>query len=211
MTVLPGAADERLRAGCARMHLQLEGAQHDQLLALIALLHRWSRAFNLTAVRDPEQMVGYHLLDSLAVRPFLRGERILDVGTGAGFPGLPLAIVEPDRRFVLLDGNGKKVRFVRQAVLELEIHNVDVIQTRIETYECREKFATITARAFAPLSRIVDLTKPCLDSAGVLLALKSRETRAELETLPDSATRTLVHRLDVPYVNGERTVIEIEL
>lgn len=200
----------RLSDGINRLKLIVTNDDQQRLLALINLLKRWSKAYNLTAVRDPVRMVPYHLLDSLAVAPYLRGERVLDVGTGAGFPGLPLAIVQPDRHFVLLDSNGKKIRFVRQAVMELGIRNVNAVQARIETYESGQKFATILARAFASLPDILRLTGPLLDQPGVLLALKSRQAGDELKTLDKRPESARLHRLDVPFLDGERTLIEIE-
>jgi len=201
---------QRLSDGIERLNLSIPDDDQQRLLALIELLKRWSKAYNLTAVRDPDRMVPYHLLDSLAVAPYLRGERILDVGTGAGFPGLPLAIIQPDRQFVLLDSNGKKIRFVRQAVMELGLHNVEAVQARIETYESGQKFATILARAFASLPDILRLTGPLLDRPGVLLALKSRQAGDELNTLDKRPESARLHRLDVPFLDGERTLIEIE-
>lgn len=201
----------RLAEGIERLGLTADRRQQGQMLELITLLARWGRAYNLTAVRDPLAMVARHLLDSLALAPFIRGEPVLDVGTGAGFPGLPLAILMPERRFVLLDGIGKKVRFVRQAVMELELENVEAVQARIESYTCTEKFATIVTRAFASLPRILQLTQPLLARPGVLLAPKGRQVEAELNgpALPHSELR--LHRLQVPFLEGERTLVEVRL
>jgi 16S rRNA (guanine527-N7)-methyltransferase len=201
---------QMLDKGARQLGASLSRQQAEQLLGLLSLLVRWSKAFNLTAVRDPLRMVPYHVLDSLAVAPFLRGERLLDVGTGAGFPGLPLAICNPQRHFVLLDSNGKKVRFVRQAVMELGLANVEVEQARIEAYQSTLKFDTIMCRAFASLPTILGLTEPLLGRPGYLLALKSRKVDVELEQLPDAPGRMMLHRLQIPYLNGDRSVVEIE-
>ena len=201
----------RLAEGVEALGIPADRRQQERMLALIALLQRWGRAYNLTAVRDPLRMVSHHLLDSLALSPFLRGERVLDVGTGAGFPGLPLAILAPQRHFVLLDGNGKKVRFVRQAVMELGLGNVEAVQARIESYTSGQKFATIVTRAFAPLPKILQLTQPLLARPGVLLAPKGRQVVAELTGLALSEGGLHLHRLRVPFVEGERALVEVRL
>jgi 16S rRNA (guanine527-N7)-methyltransferase len=205
-----GPLHERLLLGCARLGQTLEPRQVQRLVELVLLLERWGRAFNLTAIRDPLDMVSHHLLDSLALAPLLRGERVLDVGTGAGFPGLPLAIAQPRRRFTLLDSNGKKVRFVRQAVLELQLANVEVAQSRIESYKCPQKFDTITARAFASLPEMLAMARPLLASPGLLLAPKSRRAGDEVGQLGADAGRCRVHPLEVPFIDRERAVVEIE-
>jgi 16S rRNA (guanine527-N7)-methyltransferase len=201
----------RLAEGVERLGVSASARQQGKMLELIALLERWGRAYNLTAVRDPLRMVSHHLLDSLVLAPFIRGARVLDVGTGAGFPGLPLAILTPERHFVLLDSNGKKVRFVRQAVMELGLDNVEVVQARIESYTSREKFATIVTRAFASLPRILQMTHPLLARPGVLLAPKGRQVEAELDGLSLPQGELRLHRLRVPFLEGERTLVEIRL
>jgi len=154
-----------------------------RLERLLRLLDKWNRAFNLTAVRDLEEMVARHILDSLSVRPFLYGSSVLDVGTGAGFPGLPLAILEPERRFCLLDSGGKKVRFVRHAVAELQIDNVAVIQARVEKYAPEELFDTVMCRAFASIGKFVGLCGGLAGAGGRLLAMKGRFPDDELGSL----------------------------
>ncbi len=200
-----------LAQGSRQLGLDLRPHQSEQLLQLIALLARWNRAFNLTAVRDPLKMLPHHLLDSLALAPYVQGERVLDVGTGPGFPGLPLAILQPQRRFVLLDSNGKKVRFVRQAVMELGLENVQAVQSRIESYRSGEKFATILARAFASLPDIVRLVSPLLLPDGVLLAAKSRRAGEEMQELNAPSGELRRHRLQVPFLDAERTLVEFRL
>jgi 16S rRNA (guanine527-N7)-methyltransferase len=204
-----------LENGLAALGIEASETQRGRLLAFVALLARWSRAYNLTAVRDPAEMVPRHLLDGLAVLPLLRRGPVLDVGTGAGLPGLPLAIMRPELDFTLLDSNGKKVRFVRQAVLELGLGNVAPVQSRIETYRPRVNFATITARAVASLAELTERCAPLLGPGGVLLALKSREPEAEIARLVAAAPSGVVgdaiavHRLQVPGLDAERCVIEV--
>ena len=196
----------RLDEGLGRMDLDLAADTRAQLLALVDLLAHWNRAYNLTAVRDPLEMIGRHLLDSLAALPYLRGPRLLDLGTGAGLPGLPLAICRPHLRWVLLDANGKKIRFVRQAMLELGLDNVEPVQGRIQSYRPKQKFATITARACAALADLTEMAGPHLAPGGVLLAFKGRKATAELT---ESGLRGEVHCIQVPFVEGARAILEI--
>jgi 16S rRNA (guanine527-N7)-methyltransferase len=211
----PAAPGARLDAGLAALGIDASDAQRGRLLALVALLARWNRAYNLTAVRDPADMVPRHLLDSLAVLPWVRRGPVLDVGTGPGLPGLPLAIMRPELDFTLLDSNGKKVRFVRQAVLELGLGNVTPVQARMRTYRPRVNFATITARAVAPLAELCADCAPLTAPGGVMLALKGREPDAEVAALAAATpprvrgAAVTVHRLRVPMLDAERCVIEV--
>jgi 16S rRNA (guanine527-N7)-methyltransferase len=183
----PGELRALLDAGLAAMggeSAALDAASRDTLVEYIGLLTRWNRAFNLTAVRDPRAMVPRHLLDSLAVLPWVTRGPVLDLGTGAGLPGIPLAVVRPGLAFTLLDSNGKKTRFVRQAVLELGLANVEVVQSRLEAYRPPHKFATIVARALAALPQLIAGARPLAGADGRLLALKgvlSGDERAALE------------------------------
>ena len=201
----------RLAEGLDRLGVSADPSQQGRLLELIALLERWGRTYNLTAVRDPLRMVSHHLLDSLALTPFIRGARVLDVGTGAGFPGLPLAILTPQCHFVLLDSNGKKVRFVRHAVMELGLDHVEVVQARIESYTSRRKFDTIVTRAFASLPKILQMAQPLLARPGVLLAPKGRRVEVELDGFSPRQGELRLQRLPVPFLEGERALVEIRL
>jgi len=154
-----------------------------RLEALLDELERWNRKVNLTAVRDREQMVTLHLQDSLAARPLLEGGEILDVGTGPGFPGLPLAIVEPERKFTLLDSNNKKVMFVQHAASLLGLDNVTVVKARAEDYAPGHRFDTVIARALAALPRLVEIAGHHVREDGVFVALKGRYPAEELEEL----------------------------
>jgi len=150
---------------------------------LLNELERWNRRFNLTAVRDPQEMVTAHIVDSLVARPFLEGTAILDVGTGAGFPGLPLAIVEPDREFTLLDSNNKKIMFVQHVTGLLELDNVTAVKGRSEDYAPGHRFDTVIARALATLPRLVEIAGHHVGEDGVFVALKGRYPAEELEEI----------------------------
>lgn len=158
-------------------------AQADKLAHLVEELARWNRRINLTAIRDERDMVPAHVLDSLVAVPLLHGMRILDVGTGGGFPGLPLAIVQPERQFTLLDSNGKKISFVQHMIGELGLRNVEAVKSRVESYRTGEGFDTVIARAFAALPKMLELTRHLVGKTGVLLALKGKYPAAELEEL----------------------------
>jgi 16S rRNA (guanine527-N7)-methyltransferase len=176
---------ELLAQGLSELGLALTAARQTTLLAYIGLLAKWNRAYNLTAVRDPAAMVTRHLLDSLTVLPLLRGHRVLDVGTGAGLPGIPLAIARPDIAFTLLDANGKKIRFVRQAVLDLGLANVTPVQSRVEDYAPAEPFDRIVSRAFASLADMLDATGHLLAPGGTWIAMKGPAERDERSALPE--------------------------
>jgi 16S rRNA (guanine527-N7)-methyltransferase len=190
------------------MQCALDGDQQSALLGYLALLEKWNKVYNLTAVRDPAQMVPQHLLDALSIRPYLHGERILDVGTGAGLPGIPLAIAEPQREFVLLDSALKRTRFVTQAVAELGLKNVEVVQARIEDYQPTALFDTITSRAFTATGDFVAATGHLLADNGRLLAMKGKLPEQEINSLPDQWVCE-VHKLAVPGVIGERHILLI--
>jgi 16S rRNA (guanine527-N7)-methyltransferase len=187
MVFEPQELRARLDAGLREMppgiSEPLDEAARDKLIQYLLLLGRWNRAYNLTAVRDPREQVARHLLDSLAVLPWVSRGPVLDVGTGAGLPGIPLAIARPALAFSLLDSNGKKVRFVRQAVVELGLSNVQAIQIRLEAYRPERKFATIVARALASLPNLCASVAGLVADDGRLLALKGRQAEEELLAL----------------------------
>ncbi|WP_426415515.1 16S rRNA (guanine(527)-N(7))-methyltransferase RsmG [Aestuariirhabdus sp. LZHN29] len=199
-----------LALGITRLKLDIDESKQLALLEYLRLLAKWNRAYNLTAVRNIEDMLPRHLLDSLSVSPYLTGQRVLDVGTGPGLPGIPLSITYPDRQFTLLDSNGKKTRFLHQAVVELGLANIQVCQSRIEAFSSAEPFDAILSRAFSTLS---DMVKGCYDQCaggGHFLAMKGVYPHQELEQLlqyyPQLEVEA-VHPLDVPNSEGERHLV----
>ena len=198
-----------LTAGIAALDQALDPDQVSTLLRLLDELERWNRKVNLTAVRDRAAMLTLHLLDSLAVRPWLGGGRVLDVGTGAGFPGLPLAIAEPEQDFVLLDSNNKKIQFVRHAALTLGLGNVSAVKARAEDYAPGERFDTVIARAVAELATLVNLAGHHVGEGGVFVALKGRYPAEELDSLPDP-WEARVQELSVPGLDeGSRHLVQM--
>lgn len=198
---------EALAEGLKALGQSLDDRQAASMLRLLDELERWNRKFNLTAIRDRGDMLTLHLLDSLAVRPYLDGRTVLDVGTGAGFPGLPLAIAEPDRSFVLLDSSNKKIQFVRHAALKLGLDNVEAARSRAEDFAPGEGFDTVIARAVAELAELARLAGHLVGEGGVFVALKGRYPAEELDQLPDS-WEPHVHELPVPGLeSGSRHAV----
>ncbi|MDD5578490.1 MAG: 16S rRNA (guanine(527)-N(7))-methyltransferase RsmG [Methylobacter sp.] len=198
---------EILVSGIHSINLNIPEDKIELLLAFIKLIEKWNKAYNLTAVRDSEEMVRLHLLDSLTIIPYIEGKHVIDIGTGAGLPGIPLAICLPETRFTLLDSNAKKTRFVQQAVLELKLNNVEVCHNRVEKYHPEKNFNTVITRAFAGLSDIVELTGHLLTKGGILLAMKGRRPDAELEQISEMKT---VIPVRVPGIEAERCLIRIQ-
>ena len=198
---------QRLCAGLAALPLELPDAAIATLLAYVGLLARWNATYNLSAVRDPVEMVTRHLLDSLSIVPLVRGASLADLGSGAGLPGIPLAIVAPERRVSVVDSNGKKTRFLRAAVRELGLANVTVVERRLEavpgTFDC------ITARAFASLADMLGWGGHLLAPGGVWLALKGRFPQDELAAVPAGFVIDTVLPLRVPGLDAERHAVII--
>ncbi|MEZ5534722.1 MAG: 16S rRNA (guanine(527)-N(7))-methyltransferase RsmG [Thiolinea sp.] len=195
--------------GLADLNLDLSTQQQAQLQKYLTLLQRWNKVYNLTAVRDPQQMLPLHLWDSLSVASLVRGENCLDVGSGAGLPGIPLAVLYPEREFTLLDTNGKKTRFIQQAALELGLGNVQVVQQRVELWQPEKKFAAIISRAFASLADFVTVSAKHLQDDGVLFAMKGRYPEQEIAGLPAGWAVTQSHPLNVPGLDAERHLLEL--
>ncbi len=198
-----------LTAGAAQFDLALKSAQADSLLALLDELEIANAQFNLTAIRDRPGMLHKHVLDSLSAQPFIRGERIADVGTGAGFPGLPLAIVNPARHVALIEATGKKARFVRQTAERLRLANVEVVNERAERYHPLEPFDTILARALSSLADFVAYAGHLCAPDGRLLAMKGKRPDEELRALPKSFRVVAVHRIKLPGLDDERHLVEL--
>lgn len=194
----------KLDTGLEKLGLDLPVGVRDGLIAYIELLARWNKAYNLTAVRDPLEMVTRHLLDSLAVVPYVRGEYIIDVGTGGGLPGIPLALVFPERRFVLLDSNSKKTRFLVQVKASLGLDNVTVMHSRVEDYRPEPLFDTVITRAFASVADILRGSRHLLMPEGEFLAMKGVIPGAELAELPRGFHLVEVIALKVPGLEQEQ-------
>ena len=174
------------------------------LLHFLNLIEKWNKAYNLTAIRDKEEMARLHILDSLAILPHLHGKRLIDIGTGAGLPGIPLAIFRPEMEFVLVDSNAKKTRFVQQAILELKLKNVSVLHSRVEDYRPTEGFDSVTCRAFASMSDILKLTAHLFAEDGVLLAMKGQQLDEELAQINQPYQ---IVPIIVPNVDAERCLV----
>ncbi len=179
------------------------------LVDFVQELNRWNQTYNLTAVRDPAEMIPRHLLDSLSALPFVRGERVLDVGCGAGLPGFPLAIALPATRFVLLDSNAKKQRFVEHVIRTLKLDNVESAHTRVEQYHAAP-FDTIICRALTTLTEFIAGAEHLLAPGGRLVAMKGRLPEAEIKALPAGWEATVQQRVTVPGLDGERHIIQLE-
>ncbi|BEH16532.1 16S rRNA (guanine(527)-N(7))-methyltransferase RsmG [Marinobacter shengliensis] len=197
----------QLSDGLAAMNLSLSESQQQQLLAFLALLNKWNKAYNLTAVRDEQVMVSRQLLDSLSILPWITTDHLLDVGAGGGLPGIPLAIVFPEKRFTLLDSNGKKTRFLNQCVLELGLSNVEVIHGRAEDCQPDQPFTQISSRAFTALENLVTWCGQLLSSEGEFLAMKGQYPDDEVAALPAGWQVESSHSLKVPGADGERHLL----
>jgi 16S rRNA (guanine527-N7)-methyltransferase len=198
---------EGLEVGLRALGLALEPDRLSNLLGFLELLNKWNQAYNLTSVRDPREMVTTHLLDSLVILPHLHGQRCLDVGTGAGLPGMALALTEPEREWTLLDSNAKKVRFLTQAVIELKPANVEVVRARAEEYRPPRLFDTVVARAVCSLRELLGITRHLIAPEGRLLAMKGTYPQAELDDLGADGPVPQVHRLNVPGLAAERHLV----
>ena len=200
----------QLTDGLAMMNLAITDNQFNQLCLYIDLLEKWNVAYNLTALKDERQMVYHHLLDSLSLTPFVpdTAKTVLDVGSGGGTPGIPLAIYRPDLAVTLVDSNSKKTAFLRQAVIELGLNNVQVITERVENIK-EIQFDTIVSRAFAELGDFVRLTEQILAKNGVWLAMKGVYPYEEVDRLPENIMVEQVVEVKVPFIDGSRHIVEM--
>ncbi|AMG03255.1 16S rRNA (guanine(527)-N(7))-methyltransferase RsmG [Vibrio mimicus] len=198
----------KLDALISNTTLSVTEQQREQLVGYVQLLDKWNKAYNLTSVRDPMEMLVKHILDSLVVSVHLEGERFIDVGTGPGLPGIPLAIMHPDKQFVLLDSLGKRIRFLKQVIHELKINNVLPVQSRVEEFDPEQGFDGVLSRAFASMTDMVNwcqhLPKP---NGGVFLALKGVRPDDEITLLPEWCSVTDIKALQVPELEGERHLV----
>ena len=200
----------QLAAGVAALGLALPQGAEERLLAYLALLDKWNRVYNLTAVRETERMVSHHLLDSLAAVPYFTGQTVLDVGSGGGLPGIPLAIARPELQVTLIDSIAKKTAFLLQAKAELGLVNLHVVTSRVEEYRPESGFDVITSRAFSDLREFVALTRPLLNPGGRWLAMKGLMPHEEIASLPLLVKVSANHALHVPGLDASRHLIVLE-
>ncbi|KID04695.1 16S rRNA methyltransferase [Hafnia alvei] len=192
----------------ANAGISLTDQQKQQLLGYVGLLDKWNKAYNLTSVRDPKEMLVRHILDSIVVNPFLKGDRFIDVGTGPGLPGIPLAIVRPESHFTLLDSLGKRVRFLRQVQHELKLTNIEPVQSRVEEFPAEPPFDGVISRAFASLQDMISWCHHLPKAeTGRFYALKGVRPDDELAQLPSGIELVSVERLHVPTLDGERHLV----
>ncbi|MFP8966916.1 16S rRNA (guanine(527)-N(7))-methyltransferase RsmG [Pokkaliibacter sp. CJK22405] len=202
--------EQQLRQGLAKLGLSVEEGAIAKLMAYLGLLVKWNQTYNLTAVRDPQEMVWRHLLDSVSVHPHLIGDNLIDVGTGAGLPGIPLAILNPQRKFTLLDSNGKRTRFLTQVKLNLGLENVVVVNTRVESWQPQPPFDAILSRAFASVQDMVNVTRHLLAPNGCFLAMKGQYPGEEIAALPAEIQVKDSFPLEIPGGEGERHLVVLQ-
>ena len=200
----PAAA---LHSGLAELGQFLDDTAQQKLIAFIELLAKWNKTYNLTAIRDPLQMISHHLLDSLAVRPHLPAGALADVGSGGGLPGIPLAIAEPQRRVTLNDANHKKAAFLQQAVIELKLANADVHTGRVQAWRPLSPFACVIARGYAELAQFIASCRHLVSAGGALAAMKGVYPKDELSRVPQDVDCREVWRLQVPSLDAERHLV----
>jgi len=200
---------DQLKLGLERLHLSCNEKQINQLLNYLDLLERWNKAYNLTAIRDPFEMINLHLLDSLAISVELQGDRFIDVGTGPGLPGIPLAIMNQNKNFTLLDSNGKKTRFLFQSKLELGLDNISEVNQRVQDFHPKQTYDCVLSRAFSSLGDMVENCHHLLNQNGYFLAMKGKLPQTELRELPKNYKVEKLHSINVPGVEGQRHLIKI--
>jgi 16S rRNA (guanine527-N7)-methyltransferase len=196
-----------LAKGIQTLGLDIAPDIQARLLEYVNLLVKWNRVYNLTSVRKPQDMIARHILDSLAVLPYVQGPRILDIGTGAGLPGMVFALTRPDWEVVMVDSSNKKLRFVRQAIVDLGLNNASAEHIRIEEYQPAALFDTVISRAFSSLEEMVTHGLRLRGPDGVIVAMKGVYPMTEIEALSDASLVKAVERVDVPELNAERHVV----
>lgn len=202
--------EAKLADGLRKMDITLSSEIQIKLLDYLGLLLKWNKIYNLTAIREPEKMVSHHLLDSLSVLPYIKGKRLIDVGSGAGLPGIPLAIALPELKVVVLDSNHKKTTFAQQAGIELGLGNVNVVCERVENWHPTNKFDMVISRAFSDMGEFYKLTRHLVDTNGVFLAMKGLYPFEELAQLPPEAKVQETYPLSVPGLDAQRHLVVIK-
>lgn len=210
MTNLEQQLSQKLEILLKQTALSITDQQKEQLIKLVLLLNKWNKAYNLTSVRDPMEMLVKHILDSVVVSPHLQGKHFIDVGTGPGLPGLPLAIVNPNKHFVLLDSLGKRISFIRNAIRELGLDNVEAVLSRVEEYHPEQPFDGVLSRAFASLKDMTDWCQHLPKQDGYFYALKGLYHQEEVQELSEKFTIQQVIRLHVPELIGERHLVIVK-
>lgn len=202
---------QQLEQGLSELALELSPIQIARLLAYHQMLVKWNKAYNLTSVRDPSQMIARHLLDSLSIVPFIKPTNLLDVGTGPGLPGMIIALIYPELPVYMLDSNGKKTRFLNQVKMELGVANANIVHHRLESWEPGQDFNQITSRAFATLSDMVGFSRHLLADKGRFIAMKGQNPVDELAQLPSDINVIAITSLKVPRNDGERHMVELSI
>ena len=202
---------QQLEQGLSELALELNPEQIARLLAYHQMLVKWNKAYNLTSVRDPSQMIARHLLDSLSIVPFIKPTNLLDVGTGPGLPGMIIALIYPELPVYMLDSNGKKTRFLNQVKMELGVANANIVHHRLESWEPGQDFNQITSRAFATLSDMVGFSRHLLADKGRFIAMKGQNPVDELAQLPSDINVIAITSLKVPRNDGERHMVELSI
>jgi 16S rRNA (guanine527-N7)-methyltransferase len=210
MTVSSEKLSDILAQGVIQLGLDVNQEQQVKLVDYVERIHKWNKAFNLTSVRDPEQMMVKHILDSLSVVPYLSGQNIIDVGTGPGLPGIPLSIVYPQKQFTLLDSLGKRVRFMKQCAFEMKLDNITPIQSRVEEHQPEQAYDIVLSRAFASLKDMLHWCGHLVDSEGKFLALKGQYPTDEIADIEQDYHVLSVQSLDIPGLVGERHLVTLQ-
>ena len=200
---------QQLADGIKQLNLNIDEEKQELLLRYLEQLAKWNKAYNLSGIKDPGSMLTLHLLDSLSILPFISETSVLDVGTGAGLPGIPIAICKPKTEISLLDSNGKKARFLFQAITQLSLKNTEVINNRVENYQSPKSVDIVVSRAYSSLAQFISQTRHLLGEKSKLLAMKGHYPQTEIDALPEGFKLLEVHKLHIPGEAGARHLLEI--